>query len=85
MRKYKRILDEKIMEGLIGMNAFVKKKIFFSFRNIILGKKKSSNIFNVDKNQIELLNVLKEKNIYSMSDLKRYIVYLLKNDKLEMF
>ena len=85
MRKYKRILDEKIMEGLICMNAFVKKKIFFSFKNIILGKKKSENIFSVDKNQIELLNVLKEKNIYSMSDLKRYIVYLLKNNKLEMF
>ena len=85
MRKYKRILDEKILEGLINVNIFVKKKIFFSFKNIVLGNKKSGNIINVEESQIELLNVLKEKNIYSMNDLKRYIVYLLKNNKLEMF
>lgn len=85
MRKYKGILDEKIMEGLINMNIFVKRKIFFSFKNIVLGNKKSRNIINVEESQIELLNALKEKNIYSMNDLKRYIVYLLKNNKLEMF
>ena len=85
MRKYKSILDEKIMEGLINMNIFVKRKIFFSFKNIVLGNKKSRNIINVEESQIELLNALKEKNIYSMNDLKRYIVYLLKNNKLEMF
>jgi hypothetical protein len=85
MRKYKGILDEKIMEGLINMNIFVKRKIFFSFKNIVLGNTKSRNIINVEESQIELLNALKEKNIYSMNDLKRYIVYLLKNNKLEMF
>ena len=85
MRKYKRILDEKIMEGLININLFIKKKIFFSFRNMIMKNDKNKNVFYVEKSQIELLNVLKEKKIYSMIDLKKYIVCLIKNNKLEMF
>ena len=85
-RKYlmrKRASDEKIVKGLKLMNIFIKKKMFFYIKQFAFEKKDEA--FYVEESQIELLNALKEKNIYSMNDLKRYIVYLLKNNKLEMF
>ena len=50
--------------------------------------KKNENMndtFYVDKNQLELMDILKKKNIYSMMDLKKYIVCLIKNNKMETF
>lgn len=41
--------------------------------------------FYVDNEQMELLDILRKKNIYSMMDLKKYIVCLIKDNKLDMF
>ena len=84
VRKYKRIFNEKITKGILGLNLFMKRKIFCFYKNIFLYGK-NDKVYYADENQIELLEVLKEKNIYSMIDLKKYIVCLIKNNKLEMF
>ena len=82
MQKYEKIRLEKIIKGISFMNRIIKKKKFYSFMN---QAKKIKNVFYVEESQIELLKALKKKNIYSMIDLKKYIVCLIKNDKLEMF
>lgn len=41
--------------------------------------------FYVDNEQMELLDILRKKNIYSMMDLKKYIACLIKDNKLDMF
>ena len=43
------------------------------------------NMINVEESQYELLKALKEKNIKSMIELKKYIVSSIKNNKLDMF
>ena len=84
VRKFRRIFYEKITKGILCLNRLMKKKIFFWYKNIF-SCEINSNVYYVDESQIELLNALKEKNIYSMIDLKKYIVCLIKNNKLEMF
>ena len=84
VKKYKRIFNEKITKGILCLNLMMKRKIFCCCKNIFLYGK-NNKVYYVDENQIELLEVLKEKNIYSMIDLKKYIVCLIKNNKLEMF
>lgn len=83
LRKFKRTLNDKINKGLIRMNNFIKKKMFFWLKQFAFAKK--NEIFYVEESQMELLNVLKRKNIYSMLDLKKFIVCSIKNNKLEMF
>ena len=94
VEKYRRNLNEKIMEGILYLNLFIRKKLFFSFKYFFLiyrnkceakNKKNIGNTFYVEKSQFDMLNILKEKNIYSMIDLKKYIVDLIKNNKFEMF
>ena len=84
VRKFRRIFYEKITKGILCLNRLMKKKIFFWYKNIF-SCEINNNVYYVDESQIELLNALKEKNIYSMIDLKKYIVCLIKNNKLEMF
>ena len=84
VRKFRRIFYEKITKGILCLNQLMKKKIFFWYKNIF-SCEINNNVYYVDESQIELLNALKEKNIYSMIDLKKYIVCLIKNNKLEMF
>ena len=84
VRKFRRIFYEKITKGILCLNRLMKKKIFFWYKNIF-SCEINNNVYYVDESQIELLNALKEKNIYSMIDLKKYIVSLIKNNKLEMF
>ena len=84
VRKFRRIFYEKITKGILCLNRLMKKKIFFWYKNIF-SCEINNNDYYVDESQIELLNALKEKNIYSMIDLKKYIVCLIKNNKLEMF
>ena len=84
VRKFRRIFYEKITKGILCLNRLMKKKIFFWYKNIF-SCEINNNVYFVDESQIELLNALKEKNIYSMIDLKKYIVCLIKNNKLEMF
>ena len=83
VRKYKRASDEKIVKGLKLMNIFIKKKMFFYIKRFAFEKKEET--FYVEESQIELLNTLKGKNIHSMSDLKKYIVCSIKNNKFELF
>ena len=83
LRKFKRTLNDKIKKGLICVNKFIKKKMFFWLKQFAFEKK--NEIFYVEERQMELLNVLKRKNIYSMLDLKKFIVCSIKNNKLEMF
>ena len=83
LRKFKRTLNDKIKKGLICVNKFIKKKMFFWLKQFAFEKK--NDIFYVKESQMELLNVLKRKNIYSMLDLKKFIVCSIKNNKLEMF
>ena len=84
VRKFRRIFYEKITKGILCLNQLMKKKIFFWYKNIF-SCEINNNVYYVDESQVELLNALKEKNIYSMIDLKKYIVCLIKNNKLEMF
>ena len=84
VRKFRRIFYEKITKGIFCLNRLMKNKIFFWYKNIF-SCEINNNVYYVDESQIELLNALKEKNIYSMIDLKKYIVCLIKNNKLEMF
>ena len=83
VRKYKRASDEKIWKGIKCLNIFIKKKMFFYIKQFAFEKKEET--FYVEESQIELLNALKEKNIYSMSELKKYIVCSIKNNKFELF
>ena len=83
VRKYKRALDEKIVKGLKLMHIFIKKKMFCYIKQFAFEKKDEA--FYVEESQIELLNALKGKNIHSMSDLKKYIVCSIKNNKFELF
>ena len=83
MRKYKRASDEKIVKGLKLMHIFIKKKMFCYIKQFAFEKKEEA--FYVEESQIELLNALKGKNIHSMSELKKYIVCSIKNNKFELF
>ena len=87
MRKYRRIFNEKITVGILCLNRLMKNKIFFCYKNILLYGNSNNNkdVYYVEESQMELLNILKEKNIYSMTDLKKYIVCLIKKNKFEMF
>ena len=70
------------------MFELMKKKIFFCYKNILLygnNNNKNKDVYYVEESQMELLNILKEKNIYFMTDLKKYIVCLIKKNKFEMF
>lgn len=82
VRKYEKIRYENIIKGFSFMNIFIKKKFYLSFKRRV---KEVKNVFYVEESQIELLNLLKAKNIHSMVDLKKYIVFLIKNNKFEMF
>ena len=84
VRKFRRIFYEKITKGILCLNRLMKKKIFFWYKNIF-SCEINNNVYYVDESQIELLNALKEKNIYSMIDLTKYIVCLIKNNTLELF
>ena len=87
VRKYRRIFNEKITVGILCLNRLMKNKIFFCYKNILLYGNSNNNkdVYYVEESQMELLNILKEKNIYSMTDLKKYIVCLIKKNKFEMF
>ena len=89
--------NDIIIKGISCLNMLFsknKKKMFYDFKFMCYNNSNNSNkdnnkdnedIYYVDENQIELLNVLKQQNISSMIDLKKYIVDLIKKNKLEMF
>ena len=92
VRKYKNIMDEKIIKGISYLNNYTRKKVSFSLKAIFMSYKNKykkngirKDAFYVDSEQMELLDILKKKNIYSMMDLKKYIVCLIKDNKLDMF
>ena len=86
----KKINKNKIIIGIQLFKRYVIKnlscsiKMFFLLYNYKLNKKKKIKHF-VNKEQYELLKILKEKNIIGMMNFKKYIINLLNNNKLEMF
>lgn len=86
----KKINKNKIIIGIQLFKRYVIKnlscsiKMFFLLYNYKLNKKKKIKHF-VNKEQYELLKILKEKNIIGMMNFKKYIINLLNNNTLEMF
>lgn len=94
-RRYLEIRNKKINKNkiIIGIQLFKRYviknlscsiKMFFLLYNYKLTKKKKIKHF-VNKEQYELLKILKEKNIIGMINFKKYIINLLNNNTLEMF
>lgn len=86
--------NDNIIKGISCLNVLFaknKKKMFGEFKFMCYNRRNEENkdinkdIYYVEESQMELLNVLKQQNISSMIDLKKYIVDLIKKNKLEMF
>ena len=89
-RNYMNNKKRKILEGFSHLKKYMlynlvesAKIIFFVYKMKLL--ERSRNIWRVKKDQYDMLKILKEKNILGMIHLKKYIIKLLKSNKLELF
>lgn len=87
--KNKNRIKRKIFEGIQHLKNYMLYNMSISSSNIFflyrykLSKIKSKK-WMVKKEQYDLLKRLKEKNIFGMISLKKYIVKVLNNNKLEL-
>ena len=82
------IFAEKILKGVIFLKKYILKnhsEFIQKFFSIYKLRKQSREKLSVKEEQYELLKVLKRKNILDMKDLKKYIIGLLNNNKIELF
>ena len=84
INKNKIIIIIQLFKRYVIKNLSCSIKMFFLLYNYKLNKKKKIKHF-VNKEQYELLKILKEKNIIGMMNFKKYIINLLNNNKLEIF
>ena len=87
--KFKNINQAKKLNGIKHLKKYIlcilygSVKMFFSIYKLNNNKKKK--VILVKREQYELLKILKEKNINNMINLKKYIVKILNNNRLELF
>ena len=88
-RKYADIKHKmRILKGALSLKKYIFKNLAYTMKKIFLLKelnKKNKKKYFVKKEQLEMLKILKRKNIFHMIDLKKYIVGLLNKNKIEMF
>ena len=89
-RKYMNNKKRKVLEGISHLKKYMLYNLVESAKIIFLVYKtklfeRSGNIWRVKKEQYDMLKILKEKNILGMIHLKKYIIKLLKSNKLELF
>ena len=89
-RKYMNNKKRKILEGISHLKKYMLNNLVESAKIIFLLYKtklfeRSDNVWRVKKEQYDMLKILKEKNILGMTSLKKYILKLIKSNKLELF
>ena len=86
-----KMLQEKVLKGTHHLKKYMlfhiseSVKIFFLLYKYKLSIRNHKGHFLVNKDQYDLLKILKEKNISGMMNFKKYILKILNNNKLELF